>query len=147
MGFYNRAMMRHKGMGTLHWEWRREMGWGEIPEKESYLPDISTGTALLRKKKYVYIYIYLHGTSLVAQWIRIHLPVQETQVRSLLQEDSTCCRATKPMHHNYWACALEPTSHNYWVHMPQLLKPELPEPVLCNKRSHHNERPKHRREE
>ena len=77
------------------------MGWGEIPEKESYLPDRATGTALLRKKKCIYIYIYIHGTSLVAQWIRIHLPVQETQVRSLLQEDSTCCRATKPMHHNY----------------------------------------------
>ena len=29
-------------------------------------------------------------------------------------EDPTCHRATKPLHHNYWACALEPTSHNYW---------------------------------
>ena len=35
-GLYNRAMMRHKGMGTLHWEWRWGMGWREIPEKESY---------------------------------------------------------------------------------------------------------------
>ena len=38
-------------------------------------------------------------------------------------EDPTCCRATKPVHHNYWACALEPTSHNYWAHVLQLLKP------------------------
>ena len=31
--------------------------------------------------------------------------------------------ATNPVHHNYWACALEPASHNYWAHVPQLLSP------------------------
>ena len=40
--------------------------------------------------------------------------MQGTWVRSLVQEDPTCHRATKPVHHNYWACALEPASHNYW---------------------------------
>ena len=44
---------------------------------------------------------YLLGTSLVAQWLRICLPVQETWVRALVREDSTCHRATKPMSHNY----------------------------------------------
>ena len=44
---------------------------------------------------------YLSGAFLVAQWLRIHLPVQETQVQSLLQEDPTCLRATKPLCHNY----------------------------------------------
>lgn len=39
--------------------------------------------------------------SLMAQWIRICLPVHGTQVRSLVQEDSTCCGATKPVCHNY----------------------------------------------
>ena len=39
--------------------------------------------------------------SLVAQWLRIHLPMQGTQVRSLVRENPTCRRATKPMHHNY----------------------------------------------
>ena len=63
------------------------------------------------------------GTSLVVQWLRICLPMQGTWVRSLVQEDPTCCGATKPIHHNFWACALEPTSHNYWVCAPQLLKP------------------------
>ena len=29
--------------------------------------------------------------------------------------------ATKPMRHNYWACALQPKSHNYWAREPQLL--------------------------
>ena len=43
----------------------------------------------------------LDGTCLVAQWLRIRLPVQGTQVRALVQEDPTCCRATKPVRHNY----------------------------------------------
>ena len=40
--------------------------------------------------------------------------MQGTQVRSLLREDPTCRRATKPERHNYWA------------HVPQLLKPTHP---------------------
>ena len=52
------------------------------------------------------------GTSLVAQWLRVHLPVQGMWVRALVQEDPTCRRATKPVRHNYWACALEPLGHN-----------------------------------
>ena len=41
------------------------------------------------------------GPSLVAQWLRICLPMQGTQVRALVQEDPTCRGATKPVHHNY----------------------------------------------
>ena len=41
------------------------------------------------------------GTSLVAQWLRICLPTQGTWVRSLVWEDPTCRRATKPVRHNY----------------------------------------------
>ena len=44
---------------------------------------------------------YYPEASLVAQWLRIHLPVQGTQVQALVQEDPTCRGATKPMHHNY----------------------------------------------
>ena len=51
-------------------------------------------------------------TSLVVQWLRIHLPVQGTQIRYLVWEDPTCGTA-KPVHHSCRACALEPTSHNY----------------------------------
>ena len=40
-------------------------------------------------------------TSLVVQWFRIHLPVQETRVQSMLWEDPTINKATKPLHHNY----------------------------------------------
>ena len=39
--------------------------------------------------------------SLVAQWLRIHLPMQGTWVRSLVREDPTCCGTTKPVRHNY----------------------------------------------
>ena len=61
------------------------------------------------------------GASLVAQWLRICLPMQETRVWSLVREDPMCCWTTKSMCHNYWAGTLEP--------------------VLCNKRSCHNEKP------
>ena len=40
-------------------------------------------------------------TSLVVQWLRIRLPVQGTQVRSLVQQHFTCHRAAKPMCHSY----------------------------------------------
>ena len=51
----------------------------------------------------------------------ICLLMQGTQVRSLVQENLTCCGATKTVHHNY--CSL------------YTLKP-----VLYNKRSHFNEK-------
>ena len=62
-------------------------------------------------------------TSLVIHWLRICPLLEGTQVRSLLQEDPMCCRATEPMSHNDWACALEP--------------------MHCSKRRHHSEKPVH----
>ena len=50
-------------------------------------------------------------TSLMVQWLRIYLPMQGTQVRSLVLEDSSCCGTKKSM------------SCNYWAHTPQQLKP------------------------
>ena len=44
-------------------------------------------------------------TSQVAQWLRTCLPMQGTWVRPLVREDPTCRWATKPVCHNYWACA------------------------------------------
>ena len=61
------------------------------------------------------------------------LSMQGTRVQSLVREESTCCTATKPMHHNFWA------------QEPQILKPAHLDPVLQNKRSHHNENPLQRR--
>ena len=65
--------------------------------------------------------------SLVGQWIRIHLPMQRTQVPSLIQQDPTCCRATKPTDCNYWS--LGSGAH------------------ACNKRSHHKVKPVHHNED
>ena len=45
------------------------------------------------------------GASLVAQWLRICLTMQGTQIRALVWEDPTCHRVTGPVRHNYWACA------------------------------------------
>ena len=63
--------------------------------------------------------------SLVAQWLRVRLPMQGTQVRALVQEDAT--EQVSP-------CATT-------------TEPARLEPVLRNKRSHHNEKPTHRDEE
>ena len=41
------------------------------------------------------------GASLVAQLLRICLPVQGTRVQALIREDPTCRQATTPVHHNY----------------------------------------------
>ena len=43
----------------------------------------------------------IKGASLVAQWLRICLPMQGTQVRVLVWEDPTCRGATRPVSHNY----------------------------------------------
>ena len=60
-------------------------------------------------------------TSLLAQWIRIHLSMQETQVRSLVWEDPTCTEQQSP-------CATTPE--------PSCLKA-----VLHRERSRRNEKP------
>ena len=39
--------------------------------------------------------------SLVAQWLRICLPMQGTQVQSLVREDPICRGVAKPVRHNY----------------------------------------------
>ena len=77
------------------------------------------------------------GTSPVAQWLRIRLPMQGTRVRAPVREDPTCHGATKPVRHNYWACALEPTSHNCWARVPQLLslRSRAREPQLLSPRA------------
>ena len=80
------------------------------------------------------------GTSLVVQWLRlraslvaqslrIRLPMQGTRVRDLVWEDPTCRGATKPVRHNYWACTLEPASHNYWS--PHAITTEACAPRAC----------------
>ena len=45
--------------------------------------------------------IKLQGASLVAQWLRIRLPMQGTRVGALVQEDAACRGATEPVRRNY----------------------------------------------
>ena len=61
---------------------------------------LTPSVILFRQRKYV-IKKCFGGTSLVTQWLRIRLPMQGTWVRALGQEDPMCCRASKPVHHNY----------------------------------------------
>ena len=56
-------------------------------------------------------------------------------VWTLFWEDSASHRATKPAHHNCWACTLEPWSHSFWgcvqqaeVRAPSSLCPRPPSP-------------------
>ena len=53
-------------------------------------------------------------TSLVLQWLRIRLPMQRTQVWSLVWEDPTNWGAPKPGHHSGSARAPEPASPDHW---------------------------------
>ena len=85
----------------------------------------------------------LGRASLVAQWYRICLPMQETKVQSLIWGDPTCHRATKSMHLNYWACALEPTEPQLLSPCAAILKPQGLQHLLHNKGSHSNEKPTH----
>ena len=85
---------------------------------ENWGPTLITLEKSLILKYPLILYCFLKiilWTSLVAEWLRIRLPVQGTRVRALVQEDHTCSGATKPVCHNYWACALEPVSHNCWA--------------------------------
>ena len=44
----------------------------------------------------LFVILEISGTSLVAQWLRIRLPMQGTQVRALVREDPTCHGALSP---------------------------------------------------
>ena len=69
------------------------------------------------------------GTSLVVQWLRIRLPMQGTRVRSLVREDPTCCRATKPVHPQLLSLCSR-------AREPQLLSPRATTNEACVPRAH-----------
>ena len=78
------------------------------------------------------------GTSLVVQWIRIFLPVQGGT-----QSGKIPALGVEQLK----ACILRFLSPSARAHEPQLLTPRRLDPVLCNKRSHRNEKPGHLKEE
>ena len=73
---------------------KTETGWMDTKNK-------TLGTSLVSQ----WLRIHLPGASLVAQWLRICLPMQGTRVQALVWEDPTCRGATRPVSHNCWACA------------------------------------------
>ena len=62
---------------------------------------IKTLTKVGIKGTYLNIIKAIYGISLVAQCLRICLPMQGTWVQALVQEDPTCRGASKPVRHNY----------------------------------------------
>ena len=73
-------------------------------------------------------------TSLVVKWIEIHLPVKWAWVQSLVWGDSTCCAATKAQTPQLLELGC---SRNHERHRRSSM---CLEPVLCNRRSHCNEK-------
>ena len=83
-------------------------------------------------------------TSLVVQWIGIHLPMRDTSSipgpgrshRDAMEQLSPCATTTEPVLWSLEATTTEPMCRKYWSQ-------HTLEPVLCNKRSHHSEKPAH----
>ena len=106
---------------TLLRKWKKPQTWRKYLQKTS-------GKGLISKLYKEFLQLnnnkknglnWAEGTFLVVQWLRIHLPMEKTQVRSLVWEDSTChgilWNLPSAVHHNYWS-------------------PNTLEPVLLNKR-------------
>ena len=73
--------------------------------------------------------------SLVVHGLRICPAMQGTPVPSLLPEDSLCCRATKPVKHNFWNLqALEPQQEKP-LHS-EACTPQLRKTVCSNEDQH-----------
>ena len=107
----------------------------------------------------------LNEASLMVQWLRICPPVQRTQVRYLVQEDSICHKATKPtsratqpvcqshkLCHSAcvpepMSCATQPVCQSHKLHhsacVPRLPETSVLEPVACKQRSLHSKKPTH----
>ena len=90
----------------LRWSWGGDASTGErlqiqiIISREVWLHRAHNKSTACR-----FISKPYQWASLVAQWLRICLPMQGTRVRALVWEDPTCRGATRPMSHNYWPCA------------------------------------------
>ena len=117
--------------------------WGPKEKNWSFsnTKDQTWGTCLLN----IQVRNEMLGASQVAQWYRVHLPMQRTHVWSLIQEDPTSCGATKPVQVPQLCAMLwslgtstrEPTLHSYQALCTL-------EPLFHIRRSQHQEKPMHR---
>ena len=105
--------------------------WSKPGSQSHWMEEILlTGIRIKVSKKCFYFTKMIDlGTSLVAQWLRVCLPVQRTWI----WEDSTCCRSTGPFHHR--CCAGSPTATAEPVGL-KCWRLHTPEHVLCHKRIH-----------
>ena len=85
--------------------------------------------------KHSFVHYESGRDSLVAHYLRIYLAMQKIWSQSLIWKNSTCCGATKPM----W--------HSYWAHVPKLWKPESLKTCAVQQRIHHSEKPGHHNSE
>ena len=94
---------RHKdrpaGIGPDHYVHSYGMIAPRLPVKEKLL-ELGFQMADSERARNGFIEMVM-GASLVAQWLRIRLPMQGIRVRALVQEDPTCRGATRPVCHNY----------------------------------------------
>ena len=72
----------------------------ELEKEEQRKPKVSRRKEI-RKIRAEINKIETKRASLVAQWLRVHLPMRGTQIRALVWEDPTCRGAAGPMSHNY----------------------------------------------
>ena len=106
----------------------QKLTWGQQTMQSSSPPLAGTSDHFL-----IQISVFIHRVkkplraSLVAQWLRIRLPMQGTWVRALIWEDPTCRGAH--VCQNYWACAPQPASHNYWARTPRAHAPQQENPL------------------
>ena len=72
-----------------------------VPDKVRELERNCSETLEQRDRVVLCVIIKKLRTFLVVQWLRVCLPIQGVWVLFLVWEDSTCCRATKPVCCNY----------------------------------------------
>ena len=72
-----------------------------VTGREGYVWEIFSEKVIFELKYNFAIQKSFFGASLVAQWLRICLPMQGTRVRALVWEDPTCRGATGPVSHSY----------------------------------------------
>ena len=96
------GVLQSEGSQRVGHNWATELNWNPWRREDN------SRTLLHSSIKDIY------RASLVVQWLKIHLALQESQMGSVVRDDPTHFGAIKSGGPNHWACALEPVSPNYW---------------------------------
>ena len=107
MCIYKHIKILKNSFKNSDYQWR--VYWRKL--KESFMPffflQLKNSKILSDYRHGVLCYSWylknIYRASFMVQWLRICLPMQGTQAWSLVWEDSTCHRATKPVDWNHWA--------------------------------------------